>query len=332
VPRLPAPPYHFMSRVVRIDGRPGAGEAGIAVAAEYDVPAESWFFTPDGNFAMPFAALLEVAFQPCGWLAFFSGLPLGREDALYFRNLDGRATFHRTVGPGEGPLRTEARLTSVATAGGPILVSYTVSVHVGHDPVLDLETVFGFFDREALSQQSGIPTSERQARALTAASEYRADVGTSDTTRAGVARIGMLDEVTGLWPDGGTAGLGRARGRQRVDPDAWYFKAHFVRDPVQPGALGLQAMLELLEHFAMHRNPSRSAARPRFETPALGEPATWKCRGQVLPENAEVIVDIDITRVVDDERGVCLVADGSLWVDGTRIYEATGLSTRLLDR
>jgi acyl transferase domain-containing protein len=329
---LPAAPYHFMSRVVRIDGRPGAGEAGIEAAAEYDVPLESWYFTPDGNFAMPFAVLLEVAFQPCGWLAFFAGLPLAREDALYFRNLDGRATFHRVVGPGEGPLRTATRLTSVATAGGPILVSYSVSVRLGHEPVLDLETAFGFFDREALSVQPGLPTSAEQMRALAAASAHRVAIDASATTRASVARIGMLDEVTGVWPDGGAAGLGRARGRQRVDPDAWYFKAHFVRDPVQPGALGLQAMFELLEYFVVHRDPGRPVRRPRFETPALGEPVTWKCRGQVLPENKEVFVDIDITRVVDDDRGLSLVADGSLWVDGTRIYEATGLSTRLLDR
>jgi acyl transferase domain-containing protein/3-hydroxymyristoyl/3-hydroxydecanoyl-(acyl carrier protein) dehydratase len=329
---LPAPPYHFMSRVVRIDGRPGAGEAGIEAAVEYDVPLESWYFTRDGNFAMPFAVVLEVAFQPCGWLAFFAGLPLAREEALYFRNLDGRGTFHRVVGPGDGPLRTTTRLTSVATAGGPIIVSYTVSVRLGYEPVLDLETVFGFFDAEALSVQPGLPTSEGRRRALAAASAHRVAIDASATTRASVARIGMLDEVTGVWPDGGAAGLGRARGRQCVDPDAWYFKAHFVRDPVQPGALGLQAMLELLEYFVIHRDPGRPVGPPRFETPALGEPVTWKCRGQVLPENKEVLVDIEITRVVDDERGLFLLADGSLWVDGTRVYEATGLSTRLLDR
>jgi len=102
-----------------------------------------------------------------------------------------------------------------------------------------------------------------------------------------------------------------------------------VRDPVQPGALGLQAMFELLEHFAVHRDPGRMPARPCFETPALGEPVTWKCRGQVLPENEEVLVEIEITRLTADERGLLLTADGSLWVDGTRIYEASGLSTRL---
>ena len=61
----------------------------------------------------------------------------------------------------------------------------------------------------------------------------------------------------------------------------------------------------------------------------LGEAIAWKYRGQVLPESREVVVDVDATRVVADERGVSLTADGSLWVDGTRIYEATGLSARL---
>jgi 3-hydroxymyristoyl/3-hydroxydecanoyl-(acyl carrier protein) dehydratase len=329
---LPAPPYHFMSRVVRIDGRPGTGQSGIAAAAEYDVPEASWYFTPEGNFAMPFAALLEVAFQPCGWLAFFAGLPLTRQAALYFRNLDGRGIFHHVVHPGEGPLRTETRLNSVVTVGGPILVNYSVSVRRGPQLVLELDTTFGFFEVDDLKLQPGLPTSDAQVRALSAPSPHRVEIAARRSTPADAAQIGMLDEVTGHWSDGGAAGLGRARARHRVNPAAWFFKAHFVRDPVQPGALGLQAMFELLEHFAVHRDPARMPVRSCFESPALGEPVTWKCRGQVLPENEDVLIEIEITRMTADERGLLLVADGSLWVDGTRIYEATGLSTRMSNR
>jgi len=325
---LPAPPYLLMSRVLAIDGRPGSGEAGMAATVEYDVPDEAWYFPADGSGTMPFAVLLEVALQPCGWLAFLAGLPLTRADALHFRNLDGRGTFHRVVRPSEGPLRTETRLTSVVTAGGPILVSFSATVRLGRERVFDLETAFGFFVAGDLKLQPGLPTSDAQVRALTAASAHRFAIPAADR-QAGGAHIGMLDEVTGLWPDGGAAGLGRARAWQRVDPDAWYFKAHFVRDPVQPGALGLQAMLELLERFAVHRDPARPVARPRFETQALGETIAWKCRGQVLPESQETFVEIDVTRVAADDRGLWLVADGSLWVDGTRIYQATGLSTRM---
>jgi hypothetical protein len=63
----------------------------------------------------------------------------------------------------------------------------------------------------------------------------------------------------------------------------------------------------------------------------FGEPIAWKYRGQVLPENQESTVDLSATRVDIQEGGPSVVADGSLWVDGTRIYEATGLSTRLTE-
>jgi hypothetical protein len=32
-------------------------------------PAQAWYFEQNGAPAMPFAVLMEVALQPCGWLA-----------------------------------------------------------------------------------------------------------------------------------------------------------------------------------------------------------------------------------------------------------------------
>ena len=97
----------------------------------------------------------------------------------------------------------------------------------------------------------------------------------------------MLDRVTGIWPAGGPAGLGRYRAETDVDPAAWFFKAHFFQDPVQPGSLGLEAMLQLLQFAMIHAGHGRGsrAARSRFEPLALGEPHSWKYRGQVLPRN-----------------------------------------------
>ena len=61
-------------------------------------------------------------------------------------------------------------------------------------------------------------------------------------TRLAQGRLRMVDQITGWWPQGGEAGLGLARGRQEVDPESWYFKAHFFQDPVQPGSLGVEAL------------------------------------------------------------------------------------------
>ena len=35
------------------------------------------------------------------------------------------------------------------------------------------------------------------------------------------------------------------QGGMAVDPSAWFFKAHFYQDPVIPGSLGLESLLQL---------------------------------------------------------------------------------------
>lgn len=61
---------------------------------------------------------------------------------------------------------------------------------------------------------------------------------------------------------------------------------------------------------------------------------SWKYRGQVIPSNHVVVVDVELTEVRDEVHdGVparVVVAEGSLWVDGKRIYEAKGLAVRLV--
>ena len=92
----------------------------------------------------------------------------------------------------------------------------------------------------------------------------------------------MIDRVTAFEPTGGIAGLGRIRGEKDVDASEWFFKAHFFQDPVQPGSLGLEAMVQLLQVAMKLRGMADGMKAPRFEPLALGVPLTWKYRGQVL--------------------------------------------------
>jgi 3-hydroxymyristoyl/3-hydroxydecanoyl-(acyl carrier protein) dehydratase len=126
--------------------------------------------------------------------------------------------------------------------------------------------------------------------------------------------------VTACRPDGGAHGLGYLRAEKVIDPDEWYFKAHFYQDPVQPGSLGVQAMANLLQWYLIERG----APPGRFEV-AMGQPVTWKYRGQVVPTDGRIVVELDVTAIGGDERGWSATADGWLWVDGRRIYQVTGL-------
>ncbi len=335
--RLPGPPYQFMSRVTRLEGDMGAMREGSAVEVEYDIPPDAWYFAANGAATMPFAVLLEAALQPCGWLATWAGSPLTTERDLSFRNLDGDGRLLAEVLPGARVLRTRAVLTRISRSAGMLIESFDVECSVEGRPAYQLRTVFGYFPAEALARQVGLPEPAGEREALEAVSAESIDLrGRPERYFSAGARLAappllMLDRVTGVWPSGGPAGLGRYRAETDVDPAAWFFKAHFFQDPVQPGSLGLEAMLQLLQFAMLHGGVAEGrGGAARFEPLAVGESHRWKYRGQVLPRNRRVITLLDLVRIGEDERGPLAVADASLWVDGTRIYEARGLAMRIV--
>jgi len=336
VARLPGPPYHFMSRVTRIDGELGKFKPGVTIELEYDIPPDSWYFTENGHPTMPFCVLLEAALQPCGWLASAVGSALTVDRDLSFRNLDGTGTMHVELLPDVGTFRTVVTITNISNSAGMIIESFDVNCFVGDTLVYDLKTVFGFFPEEALKNQIGLPTSDAQRGWLTADSDFAVDLTARPAKYCtGGAQLAepmmlMLDRVSGFWPEAGEAGLGILRGEKDVDPSEWFFKAHFFQDPVQPGSLGLEAMLQLLQFYMLETGMADGIADPHFEPLALHRPMTWKYRGQVTPHNALIASTIEITEVGRDEGGPFAIAKGSLWVDGKRIYESPDMGMRIV--
>ena len=336
LPRLPGPPYHFMSRLTRIDGELEQFKPGISVELAYDIPADAWYFEENGYATMPYCVLIEAALQPCGWLACFVGSTLQTDNDLYFRNLDGTGTVAAELLPTSGTLRTHVLLTNISRTGDIFIESFKVRCEIDGQVVYTMDTVFGFFPKEALENQRGLPTTPELEAFLAQPCDDVVDL-TTDPQRYcdGTARLAkpflrMLDRVTGMWPQAGEAGLGRYRAEKDVDPDAWFFKAHFFQDPVQPGSLGLEAMLQLLQFAMLERGMDQDLANARFEPIALHQAISWKYRGQVRPHNKLISTTLEITAVGEDERGVFAIADASLWVDGLHIYRATGFGMRLV--
>ena len=141
----------------------------------------------------------------------------------------------------------------------------------------------------------------------------------------------LLDRVSGYWPEGGEAGLGRVRAEIDVTPDEWFFKCHFMGDPVQPGSLGIEAMIQTLQFYMIERELGDGIERPRFEAIQLDEAMTWKYRGQVMPSADRVTVELEVTDVtVEPGRMAQATANVSYWCDGLRIYEATNLGMRIV--
>jgi 3-hydroxymyristoyl/3-hydroxydecanoyl-(acyl carrier protein) dehydratase len=262
---------------------------------------------------MPFAVLLEVALQPCGWLAAYLGSALTSPVDLSFRNLGGEAELLRPVGPDAGTLATRVKLTDVASSAGMILQHFDFETSDRQGPVYRGRTSFGFFSREALRQQVGLRDlrfheSGASERLRARAGDYPPGPPFPDE------RLRMIDRLTLLAPDGGRAGLGLIQGAKAVRPDDWFFKAHFYQDPVCPGSLGLESLLQLLKALAVEVWPDAT----RFEA-MTGRRHRWLYRGQVVPSDGEVTVQASVTGRDDAARR--LTADGLLAVDGRVIYQ-----------
>lgn len=322
VPRLPGPPYHFMSRVLSTTGEMGAKKGDCSAVVEYDVPPDAWYFNDNGHPVMPWAVLLEAALQPCGWLASWTGSAVGPDDFL-FRNLDGTATIHREVGPTTGTLTTVAKLDRVSKSGGMILVNFTVTVDSPAGRVVDMKTVFGFFPPEAFVNQVGVGSTEAQRALLNAAAEPVL-MEQPDGPKMAERRLMMLDRAYRINAD-------TYRGEKDVSAKDWFFAAHFYQDPVQPGSLGIEALLQLLQVAMADRGLGKGLKRPRFEPTASGEAQTWKYRGQVVPENKLIQSDVHILEIREEAGAVLAIAEGALWVDGKRIYAMPRFAMRVCE-
>jgi 3-hydroxymyristoyl/3-hydroxydecanoyl-(acyl carrier protein) dehydratase len=316
IARLPRAPYQFLDRITEIRGCEAFKMvAGGEVAADYDVPPGEWYFGANRQGDMPFAVLLEIALQPCGWLSAYLGSALTSSDDLSYRNLGGTGTQFAPVRPGVGTLTTRIKNTRLSSSAGMIIQWFDFEVSAGAQKIYRGDTYFGFFPKAALEKQEGIkgaqlyqPGAAELARAK--ALPYPTHAPFADTM------MRMVDDITVFVADGGPKGLGFIRGTKRVNPDEWFFQAHFYQDPVVPGSLGLESFLQLLKFAAVERWGHTPGTR--WEAVATNTKHEWTYRGQVIPRDALVTVEAIVTAVDDAAR--TLTGEGFLCVDGRVIY------------
>ena len=317
IARLPGPPYQFIDGITEVTGEPFVLKAGASCVAEYRVPPDAWYFEANRCPRMPFSILLEIALQPCGWLAAYCGSALTSPSDMSFRNLGGKAVQLEAVGPDAGLLTTTVTMSKVSSSGGMIIQHYDLCVRQGERKVYEGTTYFGFFGKAALVNQVGMPNAKLpvlQPGAI--ATKLPRDAPFPGPM------LRMVDTIDGYEPDGGAKRLGLIGGRIAVDASFWFFKAHFYQDPVWPGSLGLESFLQLFKFVAWKK---WGAAPPDgWQTVARNHTHEWTYRGQVVPTDREVTVLLEI--VEEDTIAKSLTANGFLIVDGRIIYQMTGFT------
>lgn len=130
----------------------------------------------------------------------------------------------------------------------------------------------------------------------------------------------MMDRVVLMSETGGEYEKGFVEAELDINPDLWFFKCHFINDPVMPGCLGLDAMWQLVGFYL-----GWLGAEGKGRALGVGE---VKFTGQVLPTAKKVTYKIHFKRVIN-RKLVMGVADGEVFVDDKLIYTAKDLKVGL---
>jgi 3-hydroxyacyl-[acyl-carrier protein] dehydratase/trans-2-decenoyl-[acyl-carrier protein] isomerase len=131
----------------------------------------------------------------------------------------------------------------------------------------------------------------------------------------------MMDRILNISDKGGSADKGEIHAELDINPDLWFFKCHFLGDPVMPGCLPLDALWQLVGFFL-----GWMGGLGRGRAVGVGE---VKFGGMILPTAKKVSYYIDMKRVIL-RKLVMGVADGTVFVDGKKVFEATDLKVGLV--
>ena len=154
------------------------------------------------------------------------------------------------------------------------------------------------------------------------------------TARLPLSRFSPASAIAALAWAGYTAGLGFLGG------------AAFVENPLLGLAVGVGlsfafgGIVELIRRRAAHRKagprrssgPGHPAAGRGIEVSrgtapvALDEPLTWTCRGQIVPTDRLITVELEILEIRDRTA----YARGWHWIDGRRIHRVDRLGARMI--
>jgi 3-hydroxymyristoyl/3-hydroxydecanoyl-(acyl carrier protein) dehydratase len=142
--------------------------------------------------------------------------------------------------------------------------------------------------------------------------------------RLATPQLNFLDTLTYV-KDGGTHGKGYMYGYKDIDPADWFYNCHFYQDPVMPGSLGVEAMLQAMQAFAIKADLGAAFTNPGF-TQLAPHQTHWKYRGQIVPANAFMALEVHITDIVNNGNSITIMAEGSVWKENIRIYEVKNLA------
>ncbi|MCP4756460.1 MAG: PfaB family protein [Proteobacteria bacterium] len=346
-PRTPNGDLQLISRVLEVNGIRHDFKSDANLTSEYDVPADAWFYQQNSCPVMPYSMLMEIALQPCGFLATYMGATMIYSDLeLCFRNLGADAVLIKDVDLRGKTITAWSKLLSVAKAVGMIILNFDFELRHQGEVFYQGTTQFGYHTPEALSMQKGLDKGEIfppwfQRENLPTDASIHIDLRSPEARayyydvrqdkpyyRLGGPQFDFLDEAY-LFPNSGRYGQGFIYGCKKVDPTDWFYPCHFFQDPVMPGSLGVESILQAMRIFALQQDLGRDFRSPCFTN--VPDQIQWKYRGQIVPENDTMDIEVHIKSVDRGQGYVVIKADADLMKDKLRIYTVTDAAIALVE-
>jgi 3-hydroxymyristoyl/3-hydroxydecanoyl-(acyl carrier protein) dehydratase len=259
------------------------------------------------------------------------------DEKLSVRNLDGTATFLADLDPRGKTWVQETTLLSTTHVLGQVLQRFSYRITLDDVPYYEGTSLFGYFTDQALASQVGLDSGVDVPRWIDKGGR-RSELDVIDldltdeglqlhpTLRPGSGYLHLVDHAT-IVKSGGRHGLGYLAGERRVSPGDWYFDCHFHTDPVMPGSLGVEAVQQGLQIFALAAGLA-DGPETTFAVPT-GVPFTWTYRGQILRDEPRLMFELDVTDIRETSTGLLLLADASVFKPGMRIYHFTGVALEI---
>ncbi len=344
--RQPNSDLQLISRIMKVDGTKGDFSKDVPIYAEYDVPVDAWYYKQNSNVAMPYSMLMEIALQPCGLLGAYLGSTLQFPDKdLYLRNLDGDGeTFALPTGTDfrGKTITNKSVLTSSIAHGGTILQRYTFELAVDGHVFYKGNSSFGFFSAEALAAQAGLdkggevpawyvteglqPTDYMQIKLDSLYGKmklFKAPEG-KPHYRLAEDQLNMVHDLI-IAKDKGQYGKGYIHATKHVKTYDWFFTCHFYQDPVMPGSLGVESILQAMQVYALQQDLGKDFRSPKF-VQVPNHKTVWKYRGQILLSVKQMHLEVHVKSVERKSEQLVMLADAYLWNDKMRIYQVTDIA------
>lgn len=338
-PRTPCGDLQLTTRVIDINGKRGELKKPSSCIAEYEVPTDAWYFAKNSHQAvMPYSVLMEISLQPNGFISGYMGTTLGFPgQELFFRNLDGHGTLLRHVDLRGKTIVNDSRLLSTVIAGSNIIQNFTFDLSVDGEPFYTGGAVFGYFKGDALKNQLGIDNgkithpwhvdnnvaADTTVNLLDKKSRVFNAPAHQPHYRLAGGQLNFIDTAE-IVNNGGKYNQGYLAASRTIDPSDWFFQFHFHQDPVMPGSLGVEAIIELMQTYAITNDLGAGFTNPKFGQ--ILSDIKWKYRGQINPLNKQMSLDVHISAVKDENGKRIIVGDANLSKDGLRIYEVKDIA------